>query len=445
MDEDQTTTLPAGWEWTTVGDIATFRKGRTFTPAERGKAGLLIVGVENLIHGSSSPEYSDFPFPNRYHINNGDLLFAWPETPDTPARAHLWSGGRALLGRNVMRVTPDERVCSKRYFLHLLNQKATVLASDTSGIVKRSDTTKKLERLSVAIPPLREQERITTRIDELFASIENDSATLQATQDDLDAYRQKTLRWAFEGRLTNKRLSEGQLPEGWRLEKLSDLSAKIQTGPRIGSRLSRTDYITGGIGIPLIDRQHLNNGIIQRDPSYSVSTEKRDSLVDYILEEGDVLLGRKCETGKCGLVKEKEAGWCCGTDSLYVRPRSEYVHSPYLFHYLRGPAFGNYLSRMNAGAGTTLSSKMVGEIPVLLPFLPEQIEIVSEIEFRHSVANEVAESIRQALEGIESLRQSIVKQGLDGNLVPQDPNDEPARVLLARARKGRKAKDRAKV
>lgn len=74
---------------------------------------------------------------------------------------------------------------------------------------------------------------------------------------------------------------------------------------------------------------------------------------------------------------------------------------------------------------------------VLLPPLAEQKQIVSEVERLLSIANSMEQTIEQSLKQSERLRQSILKQAFSGQLVPQDPNDEPAAQLLARIREER--------
>jgi len=70
--------------------------------------------------------------------------------------------------------------------------------------------------------------------------------------------------------------------------------------------------------------------------------------------------------------------------------------------------------------------------------LPEvQQAIVAEIESRLSVCDKIEESIEQSLKQAEVLRQSILKKAFEGKLAPQDPNDEPASMLLDRIRRER--------
>ena len=83
-------------------------------------------------------------------------------------------------------------------------------------------------------------------------------------------------------------------------------------------------------------------------------------------------------------------------------------------------------------ARANLSLTDVSEFAVPLPPLSEQQAIVSEAESRLSVADEVEKTVTAELKRAEQLRQSILKKAFSGKLVPQDPNDEPANVLLER-------------
>ena len=261
-----------------------------------------------------------------------------------------------------------------------------------------------IKNVEIPLPPLAEQERIVAKIEELFSQLDAGLESLKTAQAQLKIYRQAVLKYAFE---------EGK--ENYKSHILNDISEKIQIGP-FGSQLHQEDYIENGI--PLINPMHIKAGKIVPNYSYSIKMEKRDSLPNYIMKSGDVIMGRRGEMARCGLVTEKENGWFCGTGSLYIRPVEKSVDSTFLYYYLRSETTKKYLED-NAG-GTTmanLNSKIVKNIPVFLPTLEQQQRIVEEIESRLSVCDKLKETIRASLKQAEALRQSILKQAFEGKLL----------------------------
>ena len=81
----------------------------------------------------------------------------------------------------------------------------------------------------------------------------------------------------------------------------------------------------------------------------------------------------------------------------------------------------------------------ITEETIALPPLEEQTQIVSEIESRLSLADNLEKTIDAALSQSDALRQSILKRAFEGKLVPQDPRDEPAEKLLKRIKNVRTA------
>ena len=86
-----------------------------------------------------------------------------------------------------------------------------------------------------------------------------------------------------------------------------------------------------------------------------------------------------------------------------------------------------------------VSLSLIHGMPLPLPPLAEQRRIVAEVERRLSVIQQAEATVENSLKRAERLRQSILKQAFSGQLVPQDPNDEPASVLLERIRAEREA------
>ena len=90
-----------------------------------------------------------------------------------------------------------------------------------------------------------------------------------------------------------------------------------------------------------------------------------------------------------------------------------------------------------------LTCESLARFPIPLPPLAEQRRIVAEVERRLSVVQQSQAAVEASLKRAERLRQSILKRAFSGQLIPQDPSDEPASVLLERVKAERQAAQEA--
>lgn len=102
-----------------------------------------------------------------------------------------------------------------------------------------------LEKEKFKIPPPSEQQAIVSKIEQLFSELDKGKQQLELAQQQLKVYRQAVLKWAFEGKLTNKDVKDGELPAGWKLMKLKDLGE--WRGGGTPSKSVRTYWENGNI------------------------------------------------------------------------------------------------------------------------------------------------------------------------------------------------------
>jgi type I restriction enzyme, S subunit len=149
--------------------------------------------------------------------------------------------------------------------------------------------------------------------------------------------------------------------------------ATISTGP-FGSLLHKSDYST--FGIPLVNPANIVGASIVPDSSKLISIETRERLLNYVLEVGDLVVGRRGEIGRCAVVRERENGWLCGTGSFFIRP-SRTICSEFLAYQLRSPDYRDRLE--NSAVGTTmknLSNSTLTSFRIAFPSRAEQQRIV---------------------------------------------------------------------
>ena len=95
------TQLPQEWQKTTLGKIATYVNGRAFKPIEWSKAGTPIIRIQNLNNPNAEYNYYDGNIEQKYHVKNGDLLFAWSAS----LGAYIWKGENAFLNQHIFLCT----------------------------------------------------------------------------------------------------------------------------------------------------------------------------------------------------------------------------------------------------------------------------------------------------------------------------------------------------
>jgi type I restriction enzyme, S subunit len=218
--------LPKGWTGARVGDIVQLINGRAFKPNEWAKDGLPIVRIQNLNNHEAKFNYCNFKVEQKYIINNGQLLFAWSGTPGTSFGAHIWNKGKAILNQHIFRVETNEKYVDKHYLKYALNRNLGEYISKAHGAAGLAHITKdRFVNAVIVLPPINEQKRIVSKLEELFTNFDAGIGYLKKIQIQLRQYRRAVLKYAFEGKLTEK-WREGNRNE---IEHTIDLFDKLKS------------------------------------------------------------------------------------------------------------------------------------------------------------------------------------------------------------------------
>ena len=255
----------------------------------------------------------------------------------------------------------------------------------------------------------------------------------------LDKIRKEKARLVKEGKLKKKDLEEKpisdedipfEIPKSWEWCRFS-----TYLDVRDGTHDSPKYYLEG---VPFVTSKNLSEGKIDFSTCKFISNEDhiKFSARSYV-EDGDILFAMIGSIGNPVIVR-KDREFSIKNVALFKRYASHLVNENYLYYYL---SFIQHEFKKIASGGVQsfLGLNFFRDWMFPLPPLAEQKRIVAKIEEllpkveKYGKAQEALDKLNEELP--ERLKKSILQEAIEGRLVPQDPNDEPASVLLDKIRK----------
>jgi type I restriction enzyme, S subunit len=337
------------------------------------------------------------------------------------------------------------------------------------------------------LAPLPEQHRIVEKIEELFSDLDAGVACLEHAKRNLKRYRASVLKSAVEGRLTEEGRKEhpqaeaGEIlldrilrerREKWEREQLLKFKEKGKEPPKnweskyeepsapdtselpelpegwVWATVEQmaTDVVDcphstpawESDGIVCLRTTEFRPGRLDLSEVRYVSRRTYEERIQRLKPQaGDILYSR--EGGILGIACRVPGGveLCMGQRMMLIRCHS-HIASPFVEAVLNSSLTTGRVKMLTTGSASPhLNVGEVRQFPIPLPPLAEQEEIVALVEERLSQIDSAEKTIDAELIRSKRLRQSILKRAFEGKLVPQDPKDEPASVLLERIKASR--------
>jgi type I restriction enzyme S subunit len=224
------------------------------------------------------------------------------------------------------------------------------------------------------------------------------------------------LKWAFEGKLTNESVKDGELPEGWKWVSFKEIFAE---SPQNGIYKSSSEY---GNGTPIIRIDGFYEGKVLSDYQYKRVRLSDDEKAKYRIKANDLLINRVNSLpylGKCGLVTNLKEDTVFESNIMKIKVLQTKALPNYISLYLTSKKGLNELRKnaKHAVNQASINQTDVGNAQIPICSTDEQYGIVQEIESRVSVCDKMEETIIASLQQAEALRQSILKKAFEGRLV----------------------------
>ncbi len=463
MIEDKLHDLPEGWVRVKIGDIFHLHYGKGLIKKQRVHSGdVPVYGSSGLLG------YHDTPYTKKPCLivgrkgNVGSVFLSdepcWPI--DTTYYIEIQSSIHVS------------------FSYYLLSQKQLLILDKSTAIpgINRND----VYDLTIPLPPATEQHRIVNKIEELFTNLDAGVESLKKVQAQVKRYRQAVLKHAFEGKLTaawreenelrlevapellerineyknNKNAKEYEqetthnksipttLPSSWVWVKFDNVVESFKRGP-FGSSIKKEMFVSSGYKV-----YEQKNAIYKtfKLGNYYISKDKFKELKAFEVKPLDYITSCSGTIGCLYRIPKEAPSGIINQALLRIRINEDILYPSYFSYLFESESFKQRI--MRDAKGTAIKNiagvRQMRIVPFPLCSLEEQQKIVEEIELRFSIADRVEEIVEQNLKRAEQLRQSILKKAFEGKLVPQDPTDEPASVLLERIRAEKEKSDNEK-
>jgi type I restriction enzyme S subunit len=483
--------LPAGWSLTSIESFADVLMGQSPPSDTYNDEGIGLPFFQGKAEFTElHPVVKKWCNASNKIAEPNDILMSVRAPVGTTNIANV----KCCIGRGLSAIRYSR--CNKFlfYFFRLIENK---LDEKGTGTTFRAISGDVIKKANIYLPPLPEQQRIVTKIEELFSSLDKGIESIKTAEQQLEIYRQAVLGKAFEGAFTanwrklnpnenaiaefetikaereelytkkieewilaceeatvknTKKPSKPKKPyagasitdeekaelevidKSWALIRFIDLikyeEDAIKRGP-FGSAIKKSFFVPKGYKV--YEQQHA----ISDDATlgkYYISEEKYQELIGFSVKSGDYILSCSGTIGRISKLPENCEPGLINQALMKIRLDEELISSKYFLYLFRSEVFQRRILKGNRGTGMQNLAGIdeIKELIIALPPKAEQEAIVLDIESRLSVCDKIEESITHSLLQAEALRQSILKKAFEGKLVAQDPNDEPASVLLER-------------
>jgi type I restriction enzyme S subunit len=384
--------MKQGWEIKKLGEVCRFINGKAYSQHELLKEGKYPVLRVGNFYTNRDWYYSDLELPEDKYCDKGDLLYAWSAS----FGPRIWDGEKVIYHYHIWKIEPNEKLIRKDFLFQLLEWDTEALkTAHGTGTTMMHVGKGSIEKRLIPLPPLPEQQRIVTILDECFAAIAKAKANAEQNL--------KNARELFESYL------QGVFENGnWEKKELRELTTVL------GDGLHGTPKYTIDGEYYFINGNNLNDGKIEfKENTKRVNIDEFNKHKKNLTNR-TVLVSINGTLGNIAFYNGEKI--ILGKSACYFNLK-ENVDNGFVKYVLSSPYFINYAHREATGATIkNVSLKTMREFKVPLPPLKEQQTIVRQLDALRAETQKLEGIYQQKLLNLEELKKSVLQKAFAGEL-----------------------------
>ena len=291
------------------------------------------------------------------------------------------------------------------YFCCSFNFKELDKSTTIPSLAKRD-----LLQIEMPVPSLSEQERIVSKIEELFSKLDASVAELKTAKEKLKVYRQAVLKEAFDKASSSN-------SKDMTIDSLLTKTRKgMSTGP-FGTMLKKFEHQRAGV--PVLGIENIGEGKFVPGNKIFVTPEKATELQAFRVHTGDIIISRSGTVGELCIVPPYMENSLLSTNLMRISLDFEIVLPTYFVYLSRskGVVVDQVKELCKGSTRMFLNQTILKQIRFPIPSIPAQQKLVNMVESRLSICDNIEQTIDTSLQQAEAMRQSILKQAFEGRLL----------------------------
>ena len=411
------------WKEVTLETISTIEMGQSPSSSTYNNQGVGLPFFQGKaefgkIHPTATKWCSS---PNKV-ANIGDILLSI-RAPVGPINI---ADQNCAIGRGLAAIQAKPGI-EIGYIAHFLRDSEKKLASMATGSTFPAVTGKVVREFPILLPPANEQRRIADKLDRVLARVDAANEHISRVAPLIKRFRQSVLSAATSGRLTRDLYPDNRNYERLPLGKLAST--------RLGKMLDKKKN-TGAL-VKYIRNVNVRWFSFDLSDLLSIRIEPHE-VQSLAIQDGDVLICEGGEPGRCAVWREGPTDLVFQKAIHRARVDSKRLLPEWLAFCLKHQSNTGEIEDFFTGTTIKhLTGVSLAKLLIPVPPIDEQSEIVRRVEKLFAFADRLEERLSQVQTAVQKLTPALLAKAFRGELVPQDPNDEPASELLKRLQESR--------